>query len=306
MTSNVVAMPGIGIGPNTPVRASDHAGKSVGQDAHGGGRDYSAKKTAPQQPANNNNAGPTRPTSPVALNSLLAAQEQGAEGAPKPADGQAPHEAPHQAPQLSEAEQKQVEELKKNDAAVRRHEQAHAAAGGQYAGAPQYGYTDGPDGKRYASSGHVSIDVSPVAGDPKATIEKMDVVQRAANAPAEPSGADRSVAANAAATKQTAQVELAQLKAEEFTETKGNTEPEDAGKTTQPPSVSSDTKTAENSPAHEAPTSIAIPKSDDDKESGLGLALAQGEDKQSSPAAAVSHAAAAAAYAAPLNAIAGT
>jgi hypothetical protein len=38
-------------------------------------------------------------------------------------------------------------------------------------------------------------------------MEKMDVVQRAANAPAEPSGADRSVSAKVAATKQAAQIE---------------------------------------------------------------------------------------------------
>jgi hypothetical protein len=119
---------------------------------------------------------------------------------------------------LSEGERKQVQELKKQDAAIHRHEQAHAAAGGQFAGAPQYGFTTGPDGQRYANSGHVSIDVTPVAGDPKATIEKMTIVQRAANAPAEPSGADRSVAARAAATKQTAQLELAKLKAEERAE----------------------------------------------------------------------------------------
>ncbi|MFP6705343.1 MAG: putative metalloprotease CJM1_0395 family protein [Alphaproteobacteria bacterium] len=77
--------------------------------------------------------------------------------------------------------------MKKNDAEFRRHEQGHAAAGGQYAGAPQYSYTNVPDGKRYANAGLVSIDVRPAAGDPKATIEKMGVVQRAANPPAEPS-----------------------------------------------------------------------------------------------------------------------
>jgi len=67
----------------------------------------------------------------------------------------------------------------------------------------------------------VAIDVTPIPGDPKATIEKMDVVQRAATAPAEPSSADRSVAAKAAAQKQTAQAELAQAKAEELANPNG-------------------------------------------------------------------------------------
>ena len=47
----------------------------------------------------------------------------------------------------------------------------------------------------------------------------MDVVQRAANAPAEPSSADRSVSAQAGATKQAAQIELRQYTATEKAET---------------------------------------------------------------------------------------
>lgn len=63
--------------------------------------------------------------------------------------------------------------------------------------------------------GEVPIDTSTVPGDPKATIDKMDVVKRAALGPAEPSGQDRSVAAQADAKKRQAQADLADQKAEE-------------------------------------------------------------------------------------------
>lgn len=106
-------------------------------------------------------------------------------------------------------ERQQIDELKQRDREVRTHEQAHKAAGGAHAGSIRLQYTTGPDGKRYASSGEVSIDVAPVKGDPEATLRKMEVVQRAANAPAEPSGADRQVAARAASTAQRARAELA-------------------------------------------------------------------------------------------------
>ena len=106
-------------------------------------------------------------------------------------------------------ESRELQELKRTDREVRTHEQAHKAAGGAHAGSIHLEYTVGPDGKRYASSGEVSIDVSEVPGDPEATLRKMEVVQRAANAPAEPSGADRQVAAQAASTASRARAELA-------------------------------------------------------------------------------------------------
>ncbi len=107
---------------------------------------------------------------------------------------------------LTEAEQQQVEDLKKRDAEVRRHEQAHvAAAAGHARGGPKFEYENGPDGKAYAVSGHVSIDTSPIPGNPQATYQKAQAVQRAALAPGNPSGADRSVAAQAASMAYQAQ-----------------------------------------------------------------------------------------------------
>lgn len=110
---------------------------------------------------------------------------------------------------LTEEEQEVVEELRARDAEVRRHEQAHAAAGGQYAGSPTYSYQTGPDGRRYAVGGSVSIDTAPVKGDPEATIRKAQQIKAAANAPAEPSSQDRRVAAQAEALAQQAQAEIA-------------------------------------------------------------------------------------------------
>ena len=117
--------------------------------------------------------------------------------------------------QLLKQEQSQIKELKTRDTEVRVHEQAHAAVGGQHAGSPSYEYQRGPDGTNYAVGGEVQIDVSEVPGDPQATIDKMQTVRAAALAPAEPSGADRSIAANATQKLAAAQAELAQPESEE-------------------------------------------------------------------------------------------
>lgn len=110
--------------------------------------------------------------------------------------------------ELSDSEEKQVRELKQRDQEVRAHEQAHATVGGSYASSPSYSYTVGPDGKRYATSGEVKIDTSEVRDNPKATIRKMDIVIRAALAPAEPSSQDLQVARQAQETRAKAQSEL--------------------------------------------------------------------------------------------------
>ncbi|MGE8362227.1 putative metalloprotease CJM1_0395 family protein [Pseudomonas sp.] len=109
---------------------------------------------------------------------------------------------------LEQLEQLEVAKLVSRDQEVRSHEQAHAAVGGAYAGSPTYTFTRGPDGKRYAVGGEVSIDVSPVPNDPQATLRKMEVVLRAALAPAEPSAQDRRVAAEAQAQMAQARAEL--------------------------------------------------------------------------------------------------
>jgi hypothetical protein len=103
---------------------------------------------------------------------------------------------------------KEVRVLKERDREVRMHEQAHAAVGGQYAAAPSYEYESGPDGKRYAVGGDVSIDVS-AEKTPADTIRKMQQVKAAALAPVEPSGQDYKVAADATQKEQSARSDLA-------------------------------------------------------------------------------------------------
>ncbi len=109
---------------------------------------------------------------------------------------------------LSALEHQEVQELKLRDQEVRTHEAAHAAVGGQYAGAPTLEYETGPDGKRYAVAGEVNIDLSKIAGDPQETIAKMEQIQAAALAPAQPSAQDRRVAARAAQIAAQARMDL--------------------------------------------------------------------------------------------------
>ncbi|MEM9629740.1 MAG: putative metalloprotease CJM1_0395 family protein [Pseudomonadota bacterium] len=116
---------------------------------------------------------------------------------------------------LNEAEEKQVKELAKRDREVRAHEQAHARVGGAYASAPTYTFQQGPDGKRYAIGGEVQIDTAKERS-PEATIRKMQIVIRAATAPAEPSSQDLKVAQQARSQLSEAQAELRQQKAKEL------------------------------------------------------------------------------------------
>jgi hypothetical protein len=130
---------------------------------------------------------------------------------------------------LSQAEQRVLQQLKSRDREVKAHERAHIAAGGQYVqGGANYSYRIGPDGKMYAVGGEVSIDVSPVPGDPQATIEKAQAIQRAARAPAQPSAQDAAVAAQAASMEMQAQMEV-QREEREADRAQGNESDPQAG-----------------------------------------------------------------------------
>lgn len=146
---------------------------------------------------------------------LLAAQEAGQKSSAKSDQTNAQGLTPEQ--------QAQVSSLRKRDAEVRRHESAHASAGGPYAGAASFEYQRGPDGRLYAIGGEVKIDVTP-AGSPEATIQKMEVIKRAALAPADPSSQDRAVAAAAEQIKQQAQAEQRDNEAEETEEIRSRIE----------------------------------------------------------------------------------
>lgn len=124
---------------------------------------------------------------------------------------------------LSEAEQALVRQLQQRDREVRAHELAHVAAGGPYVTAPAtYQYQVGPDGRRYAVGGEVSIDTS-VPSDPEAALAKAQIIQRAALAPADPSPQDYQVAAQARQMEAEARRELA---AEQLEAIRSNDDPD--------------------------------------------------------------------------------
>lgn len=115
--------------------------------------------------------------------------------------------------QQESKEKRQIRELEARDKEVRAHEQAHATVGGQYAGAPSYEFEVGPNGRQYAVSGEVSIDISKEAS-PEETVRKMQQVKAAALAPAEPSPQDLRVASEATQRASEARREVAQESAE--------------------------------------------------------------------------------------------
>jgi len=117
---------------------------------------------------------------------------------------------------LNRQELMQLQQLKRRDTEVRTHEQAHLSAAGQYArGGASFTYQKGPDGGSYAIGGEVGIDVTGKA-TPEATITKMQTIKRAALAPANPSGADKMIAAQANVKETQARQELLQIQQEEL------------------------------------------------------------------------------------------
>lgn len=113
-----------------------------------------------------------------------------------------------QGEKLTPEEMRRVDELKKIDGNVHRHEEAHLAVGRDLViGGASFTYTTGPDNKRYAVAGEVSIDTSP-ARTPEETIPKAEHIRETALAPSDPSAQDRSVAAQAARMAADARIEV--------------------------------------------------------------------------------------------------
>ncbi len=122
--------------------------------------------------------------------------------------------------ELTTEEEKIVAQMKARDSEVKTHEQAHInAAAGLSVSGPSYTYATGPDGTKYAIGGEVNIDVSPVEGDPEATVRKAEQIRRAALAPAQPSSQDHKVAAGATTMATKARAEL-------FAQNSSGSEPE--------------------------------------------------------------------------------
>lgn len=119
---------------------------------------------------------------------------------------------------LSLPEEKEVQQLKARDREVKAHELAHLAAAGQYVrGGPSYSYQRGPDGQMYAIGGEVPVDISKET-TPEQTIQKMEIIKRAAMAPTEPSSADRGIAAAAAVLEAQARQEMQAVQKRAFQE----------------------------------------------------------------------------------------
>lgn len=126
--------------------------------------------------------------------------------------------------ELTDEEKQQVEQLKSRDREVRQHEQAHMSAAGAAAqGGAHYEYTRGPDGQQYATGGEVSLSVGG-GRTPQEMLSNAQQVRRAALAPANPSGQDRRVAAEASQVEQRARMEMVQA-------TRSKTEDTDTGAT---------------------------------------------------------------------------
>jgi hypothetical protein len=91
-----------------------------------------------------------------------------------------------------------TDEAADRDREVRAHEKAHLMSLGSAASSDiRLTTRRGPDGSVYAVGGAIKADLSPVPGDPRASLAKARSVLRAAAAPGNPSAADMRVAADA-------------------------------------------------------------------------------------------------------------
>jgi len=119
---------------------------------------------------------------------------------------------------INQIEQRKVNEiiqqLRRIEQKVISHEMAHKAVAGRYSGAVHYTYIKGPDGKLYITGGEVSLDLSEES-DPEETAKKMEIIEAAALAPADPSPQDIRVAQAAAIKRMKAEIEAARQREEE-------------------------------------------------------------------------------------------
>jgi hypothetical protein len=153
--------------------------------------------------------------------------------------------------QLTTEEQEQVRKLQARDADVRAHEAAHSAAAGSLAtGGPSYDYQEGPDGVSYAVGGEVGISFGGGA-TPEERAANAEQAQRAATAPANPSGADRAVAARASQAAASARREIQEAQREQVAASETETN--------EPVQASEPTANAEPTQAAQAVQAKALP-----------------------------------------------
>lgn len=114
-----------------------------------------------------------------------------------------------QGQELSPEEERVVSQLQETDRRVRAHEWAHLAVGADLVrGGASFTYELGPDRRRYAVAGEVSIDTSP-GRTPEETVPKAQHIRATALAPADPSAQDYRVAAMASRMEMAARQALA-------------------------------------------------------------------------------------------------
>ncbi len=112
----------------------------------------------------------------------------------------------------SEMDAQSLRQMRETDRKVRAHEQAHLSAAGDSAkGGMRLETKVGPDGKQYAVSGEVSIQVSG-GRTPQEALTKAQSARRAALAPADPSPQDLKVAQSAAQAELEARRKLDETK----------------------------------------------------------------------------------------------
>ncbi len=108
----------------------------------------------------------------------------------------------------------EIRRLKMWEDHVIQHERMHMLAGGEFAGAPSYTYTTGPDGKRYIQGGEVTMYVpaGTTLEDSEVALEK---VKRAAAAPSDPSPQDLKTSAMASARQASVRKMIARKQSKE-------------------------------------------------------------------------------------------
>lgn len=163
---------------------------------------------------------------------VMGSGETAAPAESKQNESQRPVRETTQSSELTREEQAQVRELQQRDRQVRAHETAHRSAGAGMVSGGSYTYQTGPDGRRYAVGGEVTISAS-YSGSPQERLRQAETLRRAALAPADPSPQDRMVAAQAAAMASQARAEISAVRREEMAQqnqSNGTAEEQDDGR----------------------------------------------------------------------------
>ncbi|MEJ2693535.1 MAG: putative metalloprotease CJM1_0395 family protein [Candidatus Thiodiazotropha sp.] len=139
-------------------------------------------------------AGPVDPEHPATSTPEATGRESDTTAAES--SSQRPARETGESSRLTPEEQSQINDLQQRDREVKAHELAHKAVGGRYVTGGSFTYQTGPDGRRYAIGGEVTINNSR-GSTPEETLRKAELIRRAALAPADPSPQDYRVASQA-------------------------------------------------------------------------------------------------------------